>query len=324
MGALESRQRHLDNDCEYAVVKCSHEGCSHKVQRRYLGQHLKDCDYLEVPCDYCGECVVIVDMDEHLIDCDSVPVPCPNRCKDVLVRGNLTQHEQVCSKAIVPCPFATMGCDHGHITRETLSSHMEEFQQRHVTVMGQTLLAQQRLISTQIEQISDLTARLRDADQGQSRLNNQVSGVMTRLSTGQARISWIIRNFISSQVAAAGLFSKPITIMVPKVGSCVVKLRLKLKENDVSFGICGDNLPSKVCLDGTSLRILKSAGTLFKEFSLSNTIAIGGNQGLGQNKFASKEGLLGHCLWRDGSVHIEANIVLSEVESNGVERVVIY
>jgi hypothetical protein len=61
--------------------------------------------------------------------------------------------------AIVSCPFAHFGCDHGHITRGSLSSHMEEFQQRHMTMMGQTLLTQQRLISTQNDQVASLTTR---------------------------------------------------------------------------------------------------------------------------------------------------------------------
>jgi hypothetical protein len=168
-----------DDKCTHLKVTCLHEGCFHEAQRRNLDQHMKDCDYREVPCEYCGEGVIYIDMDEHVSACDSVPVPCPNGCKDNIIRGNLTQHEQVCLMAVISCPFAGIGCDHGHITREALTAHMEEFQQRHVIMMGQTLLTQQQEI-----------ARL-------SLENSKFSQENADLKKGTAKVSWIIKDIMS-------------------------------------------------------------------------------------------------------------------------------
>jgi hypothetical protein len=306
-------------------VKCSHEGCSLELQRRDLDQHLKDCDYREVPCQYCGDGVIFIRMDEHVNACGSVPVPCPHGCSDNIIRGNLTHHEQVCLMAIVSCPFAGIGCDHGHITREALTAHMEEFQQRHVTMMGQTLLTQQRLISTQSEQISGLTTRLRDAESFANEMREELR------STGKAQISWIIPDFrlnpVAAAVVAAGdeidLLSRRITIMVPKVGSCDVVLRLQFEDNDLTFFVIGDNLPSRVCVDGTSLRILKSDGSLWRDKRLGRGMVLENDRGVGSRRFTTKQALLESCIWDDGSLHIEADIALSAIENNGDERVVI-
>jgi hypothetical protein len=311
-----------EDTCTHMALKCLHEGCSHEVKRRDLGQHMKDCDYRDVPCEYCGEDVIFVDMDEHVSACDSVPVPCPRGCKDNILRGNLTQHEQVCSMAIVSCPFAGIGCDHGHITRESLSSHMEKFQQRHMTMMGERLLEQQQVNDKKIDALKKKIARLSLENSKFSLEINQLTQQKADLKNGTAKLSWIIKGIRSKLNANEFLneFSKMKTIIVPKVGACSVRLQFQSPVTDyLGLYVIGATLPSKVCLDETSVRILKKDGTVLEEMVFSNMSVIEGSGGCGWEQFIRKV-LLESCIWDDGSLHIEVDLVLSAVEDNCDER----
>jgi hypothetical protein len=143
--------------------------------------------------------------------------------------------------------------------------------------------------------------------------------------------SWIIPNFRLNLAAAAvvvagdeiGLFSRRITIFVPKVGSCAVTLKIKFYGNDLGLFMQGCNLRSRVCVDGTSLRILKSDGSLWRDKQLGRGMVLENGRGVGSRRFTTKQALLESCIWNDGSLHIEADIALSAIENNGDERVVI-
>jgi hypothetical protein len=345
-GELEHRQRHLDNDCEFVEVKCSHEGCSHALPRRDLDQHIKVCDCRKISCQHCGEGVIFVDMDEHVSACDSVPVPCLNGCNDIIFRGNLAQHPQVCSMAVIPCPFAGIGCDHGHITREALTAHMEEFQQRHMTMMGQTLQANEKKfhdLNKEITSLSSnnecLTQRVTNQQDTIATLSasneyltqhvinqhdelSQSSQKLADLKSGTAKVSWIIKDIMSKLNDSESLneFSNKKTIIVPKVGACRVRLNITTQSQTDFLGlhVYGCNLPSKVCLEGTKVRILKkNDGTGLIDLCFSNTCFIEGSLTRGRKEFISKEALLATGIWNDGSLHIEADLVLSAIENNG-------
>ena len=59
-GDLKDLEKHLDKgqrngECEYERVKCKHERCDVKKQRRYMEKHeLEDCDQRMVFCKFCS------------------------------------------------------------------------------------------------------------------------------------------------------------------------------------------------------------------------------------------------------------------------------
>jgi DNA-directed RNA polymerase subunit RPC12/RpoP len=304
-GDLQKYQNHVNKDCAFANVTCPHEMCSKELQRKDFEQHIKDCDYREIPCKYCGKRIISIDMDEHEEnECAFGPVPCPNGCKVRIIRLNLTQHEHCCLLASVPCPFAWAGC-RDKITRGDLESHIEKGQKGHMIMMGEKVVKQQQLNDAQSKEI----ATLKQKDVKHAEEIATLKQQMENMSKGTAQLSWIVNNI---NLFRGDYSSRPITIPVPNVGLCTVKLGLcrGLGEGGYIIMIHGQNLPADVSLAGTNVRFLKSDGSMLKEsavgpypLQLTNARGVDVLRGrTGEPGFASMIG--------SSSVIIQADLVL--------------
>jgi hypothetical protein len=305
-GDLQKYQNHVNKDCAFANVTCPHEMCSQELQRKDFEQHIKDCDYREIPCKYCGKRIISIDMDEHEEnECAFGPVPCPNGCKVRIIRLNLTQHEHCCLLASVPCPFAWAGC-RDKITRGDLESHIEKGQKGHMIMMGEKVVKQQQLNDAQNKEIATLKQKDVKHAEEIATLKQQMENNMSK---GIAQVSWKVYNIFRRNYC-----SNPITISVPNIGPCTIKLGLYGdSQGGFSIHIHGVNMPDDVYLSGTKLRIFKPDGSMLKEstigmswpISLTNATWV---EGLSVSSFLS-------IMLTDASAVVHADLVLKAVHS---------
>ncbi|XP_069772569.1 TNF receptor-associated factor 3 isoform X3 [Narcine bancroftii] len=110
--ALYENKAHL-LECPYQEVRCARRGCTEKVQRKDLADHLNSsCTYREQACKYCKNKITIAELKKHEdFDCPAFPVLCPNKCNTFILRGELKNHQLQCLNVIMSCPFSQHGCN---------------------------------------------------------------------------------------------------------------------------------------------------------------------------------------------------------------------
>ncbi|XP_077986362.1 TNF receptor-associated factor 2-like [Glandiceps talaboti] len=101
--------------CEYRLVECTRDGCSEKIRRIDLDEHLeKTCVMREETCSYCQERMVFRDMQRHHNICPKYPVPCRN-CRQEIMRGKLEAHMDLkngdCPRKMQQCDYVRIGCE---------------------------------------------------------------------------------------------------------------------------------------------------------------------------------------------------------------------
>jgi hypothetical protein len=61
---FECLTQHFENECEFALTSCTSKGCSKKVRRTDLPDHLTKCDFRIVSC-CCGVEIRFLDLRQH-------------------------------------------------------------------------------------------------------------------------------------------------------------------------------------------------------------------------------------------------------------------
>ena len=86
---------HLDVYCEFMV-----NGCSWIGALRNLDSHCEICDYREIQCMQCGQCIQFLLMRRHqdAVECPMRPEPCPHCRSDVPVQQMQAHLEKFASK----------------------------------------------------------------------------------------------------------------------------------------------------------------------------------------------------------------------------------
>ena len=135
-GELGDFKYHLNSSqgCDYEEVKCSFDGCSTKVERRSLTEHMNDsCIYRPYTCEFCGHKDTFVEILHHHTNCDCYPLPCPNKCgATAIMRKYMKEHCSNCPLETVSCPFVDTGCSERYIQRKDLENHLKESMQQHM------------------------------------------------------------------------------------------------------------------------------------------------------------------------------------------------
>ena len=62
--AFEFLTQHFENECEFALTSCTNKGCSKKVRRIDIPDHLTKCDFRLVSC-CCGAQIWLNDLRQH-------------------------------------------------------------------------------------------------------------------------------------------------------------------------------------------------------------------------------------------------------------------
>jgi len=170
VGELRLYKEHINNNvsstapCQYVIVQCSNQ-CGAEMQRRLLDNHLKtECEERQVKCQYCNNTGKYKWIGgNHLQGCPKYPIECPNHCEVGYVnRDEMSAHLEVCSLAIVKCPFAPVGCD-SVVRRKDLTEHLETSTTFHMNYMLRSITSLNSEVQTSLESLSQAVYKLQSA-----------------------------------------------------------------------------------------------------------------------------------------------------------------
>ena len=141
-GSFNTVRDHLSEDCPYEDMECGNDGCTERLQRRYLTKHMDEqCSMRIVECPCCldddlsyHELVYV-----HYKECPDWPMRCPNHCitesQKVLTRSTLQDHlENDCPKQVISCQFAEVGCP-VRVERKRMAGHIQQSVGEHMTAV---------------------------------------------------------------------------------------------------------------------------------------------------------------------------------------------
>ncbi len=132
IGPLHSRRAHSEKDCACYEISCPNVGCVMKIERRQLPQHLKECRFVKVTCqwcvDVCQETLFEHELADHrLYSCSRRPVACKNSCGVVVPFNEMGQHISTdCALEIVDCPLAQLGACNQNCPRKMRRCELRE------------------------------------------------------------------------------------------------------------------------------------------------------------------------------------------------------
>ena len=146
----EDIPQHLKYDCAMVLETCQLR-CGVKRTRNELKIHVKDtCVQRKIACKHCNISVKFCDYSKHLRECPYMEVPC-EICSEEKYRKDMTEHLKFyCPEKMIECLFVKYKCT-TVIKRKDLANHLEEKETKH---LGLKLTAMEDLISKQSEEIS--------------------------------------------------------------------------------------------------------------------------------------------------------------------------
>ena len=139
VGELSSLKNHLEN-CDFALVPCPNKCDIKKLLRKNLNNHIVECPRRQYKCPHCDEIGRYEERTtNHLDNCPKVEVQCPNiRCKDKILRCEISAHHSVCVFQQVQCKFKEFGCK-VKMRRKDMKAH-EKDDQLHLQITKEKVL----------------------------------------------------------------------------------------------------------------------------------------------------------------------------------------
>ena len=128
--------------CGFNEVDCPNVGCTERVIKAFLGDHLKStCPRRMTACDVCQDLIAYEDLPTHPGGCPKAEIECTNSgCSVRIFRDQLSAHKSVCPEEDIPCPYSTSGCS-VRILRKDKQQHLQEEMELHSTIANNTILA---------------------------------------------------------------------------------------------------------------------------------------------------------------------------------------
>ena len=125
-GNIHRLQKHLNESCP--IVVCQNEGCTEKVQRKYITEHMtQKCSQRVMRCPFCNQDSLNYQelISTHYRTCGNWPLRCPQSCSNGdLTRSTLGKHiASECSESVCPCPLVEYGCK-ATVKRKDLHRHV--------------------------------------------------------------------------------------------------------------------------------------------------------------------------------------------------------
>ena len=163
-GELRSLDKHMTS-CGFTLLPCPNRCLKSnrllfQLLRKDLERHVKEeCPKRQYECLHCQEAGEYWErMTTHLEECPMKEVPCPKRrCNVHIARRNLAEHRQECQFEMVPCKFATIGCEE-EVMRKDLREHQEDSEQ-HLQLAIDTVYRQQAIIREQENKLARLQSK---------------------------------------------------------------------------------------------------------------------------------------------------------------------
>ena len=104
----ELLNNHIKNDCHNTLIKCPFTECEIVEKRKWIyDEHVSDCIYRRINCQYCMKEIKFCDETPHLsFDCLMIPTPCILNCEFIVPKGEMNIHiDKICENKILKCKW---------------------------------------------------------------------------------------------------------------------------------------------------------------------------------------------------------------------------
>ena len=102
----------LNHICPYDILYCQNEGCTWKGERTKFPNHAQECPCEVIHCpNKCEEMIKRGDIYKHRGVCLLEEVECPNKCEFSCIREDMGKHvADICPLERLTCYYAERGC----------------------------------------------------------------------------------------------------------------------------------------------------------------------------------------------------------------------
>eukprot|EP01084_Bolivina_argentea_P201880 345012_1 len=133
-GTISNALDHINNDCEFAKIKC--EYCGVPSRRRNLPKHSLGCPMFPVECLLkCNKKILRSKMNDHVKnDCPEAFIKCCNeQCNAKIQRKHAKNHSLECAYHAVSCKYRKVGCS-AKIFQKDMQQHLDEKEIYHLNL----------------------------------------------------------------------------------------------------------------------------------------------------------------------------------------------
>ncbi len=124
-GDLGDTAQHRGTKCQMEAILCP-TGCKEKILRGYLKNHAETCPQRAYKCPHCQfEDTFVNVTTAHFTVCKEFPLKCVAGWDSFHSRGTMAIHLTTCAEELVPCKYASIGCDEV-IRRKDLQTHLRD------------------------------------------------------------------------------------------------------------------------------------------------------------------------------------------------------
>ena len=190
-----------EKDCPFVEVECLNAalGCKEQVRRYQLAKHVeKECQYNEVECRYCAEKLAEAVLVKHYQDCLKYPVTCPHECGlEDITRQELAEHIKICARRPEPCSFCSIGCTFEG-PKEAVMDHLTYSQSEHLLLSNQQLeLTNLKMNELQLE-VGSFREKYSTLQTQLETLNETLAFTKQTLSSQQVKLGQV-EKYVASQ-----------------------------------------------------------------------------------------------------------------------------
>ncbi|KAL9958446.1 hypothetical protein ACROYT_G035458 [Oculina patagonica] len=240
-GKWQNLPEHLVQ-CAFKEVQCPNPGCTTKVLRQDLKEHLEHgCLYKKIPCQWCRVLITQAEQEEHNKTCPRLPLSCPEGCGEVgIPRNSIADHLQNhCALAQVVCPYKNSGCLF-KARRDAVEEHCSEQLKEHVELLAKSLAEYQKKEVLLNQKIEFLTA---DKQALEVQLDNQrevLAAAVSDMRAIQTRVANVERivtdhkNELSNLRQQLGSLRDTSTL--EQFSAQLEEFRLAIREHEVQLG----------------------------------------------------------------------------------------
>ena len=179
-GILSQLMDHLDNICPKQTIQCTLQGCTEKLFREDLVNHLTVCKYRIVQCEFCLLNLPYIELQGHLDEiCPKIKIECPQKCGQFIEREKLEEHlKNECGNTIITCPFGYFKCN-TVLLQKDLQKHLSDEVHNHLKLCMEKMQQidnQVHQMDGHIEQIdTQLNVKIEDVKNDNENIKKQIA-----------------------------------------------------------------------------------------------------------------------------------------------------
>ena len=145
-GDLGDTAQHRRTNCQMEAILCP-TGCTEKIQRGDSMKHAEICPQRAYKCPHCKFADTFINITtRHFTVCEEFPLGCLAGCRSFHLRGKMADHLSVCAEELVPCKYASIGCDEV-IKRKDLQTHLRDKKDYHLEKSMDMVMQHSMLLS---------------------------------------------------------------------------------------------------------------------------------------------------------------------------------